>query len=54
VTLALDRGRRVRMSGDAVQRGNGFTRTLMIDLLESGGKTVAMPSSASLAYRIIP
>jgi hypothetical protein len=54
VTLAFDRGRRVRMSGDAVQRGNGFTRTLMIDLLESGGKTVAMPAATSISYRIAP
>ncbi len=54
VTIAFDRGRRARMSGEPVKRGNGFTRTLMIDLLESDGKPAAMPASASLAYRIAP
>lgn len=54
VTVTFDRGRRVRMSGEAVKRGNGFTRTLMVDLLESGGKPVALPPSAGIAYRITP
>ncbi len=52
VTIAFDRGRRVRMSGEPVKRGNGLTRTLMIDLLESGGKAAAMPASANVSYRI--
>lgn len=54
VTITLDRGRTARLSGEPVKRGNGFTRTLMIDLLESGGKAVAMPSSTEVSYRIAP
>lgn len=45
VALAFDRGRRVRLSGEPVKRGNGFAQVLMIDLLDSGCATAKVGAS---------
>jgi len=51
VTIAFDRPRRVALS-PASERGKGFTRTLLVDLL--GGRPGPLPAATEIRWTIAP